>query len=113
MRKCLRKLGKVTETVAVYRLKKMRHHQAVEKLATWRMACGFDRLAEDDNSWVHGTRRPTPEELTASVWSDPKELEDEISMPTRDGSRQRKNSFIQGIEQGTVSFSDEDSTRLK
>ena len=113
VRKCLRKLGKVTETVAVYRLKKMRHHQAVEKLATWRMACGFDRLAEDDDSWVHGTCLPTPEEHTASVWSDPKELEDEISMPTRDGPRLRKNSFSQGIEQGTVSFSDEDFARLK
>ena len=90
----------------------MRHLQAVEKLATWRRACGFDRLAEDDDSCVHGTRLPTPEELIASVWSDPKELEDKISMPTRDGSRQRKNSFIQRIEQGTVSFSDEDFARF-
>ena len=48
-----------------------------------------------------------------SVWSDPKELEDEISMPTRDGPRLRKNSFSQGIEQGTVSFSDEDFAGLK
>ena len=112
-RNYLRKLGKVTETVAAYRLKGMRHLQAVEKLATWKRACGFDRLAEGDDSWVHGTRPSTPEEFAASLWSDLKELDDAISMPTRDGSRQRENSFIQGIEQGTVSFSDEESARIK
>ena len=109
----VREFGKVTETVAAYRLKEMRHLQAVEKLATWRRACGFDRLAEDDDSWVHGTRPPTPEEFTASLWSDLKELKNAISMPTTDGSRQRKNSFIQGIEQGTVTFSNEEFARIK
>ena len=84
--KHLRKLDKVTETVAANRLKKMRHLQAVEKLATWRRACGFDRLAEGDDSWIRGTRPLTPEEFTASLWSDRKELEDAVSMPKRDGS---------------------------
>ena len=93
-RKHLRKLGKVTETVAAYCLKEMRHLQAVEKLATWRRACGLDRLAEGDDSLIHGTRPLTPEQFTASLWSDLKELEDAISMPTRDGSRQRKKRFI-------------------
>ena len=41
-RKYLRKLGKVTETVAVYQLEKMKNLQAVEKLATWRRAHGYD-----------------------------------------------------------------------
>ena len=41
-RKHLRKLGQVTETVAAYRLKAMRHLQTVEKLATWRMTHGHD-----------------------------------------------------------------------
>ena len=35
-RKRLRKLGKVMETVAAYRLKEMKHFQAMQKLATWR-----------------------------------------------------------------------------
>ena len=74
VRKYLRKLGKVTETVAAYRIKEMKHLQAVEKLATWRRACGFDPLAEGDDSCVHGTRPPTPEEFTADLWSDLKEL---------------------------------------
>ena len=81
----------------------MRHLQAGEKLDTWKRACGFDRLAEGDDSWVYGT----PEKFTASLWSNLKELEKAFSMPTMDRSRQRKNSFIQGIEQGTVSFLDD------
>ena len=41
-RKHLRKLGKVTETVTAYRLKELKYLQAIEKLSTWRGACGFD-----------------------------------------------------------------------
>ena len=37
-RKHLRKVGKVAETVAAYRLKEMKNLQAAEKLATWRRA---------------------------------------------------------------------------
>ena len=48
-RKRLRKLGKVMETVAAYRLRKMKNLQAVEKLATWRRAHGYDRVEADDN----------------------------------------------------------------
>ena len=40
-RKRLRKLGKVMETVATYRLRKMKNLQAVDKLATWRRAHGL------------------------------------------------------------------------
>ena len=40
-------------------------------------------------------------------------MEDAISIPSRDGSRQRKKSFSRGIEQGTVSFSNEQFARLK
>ena len=50
-RKRLRKLGKVMETVSAYRLKKLKHFQATEKLATWRRTYGYDR----DDSWMHGT----------------------------------------------------------
>ena len=105
-RKRLRKLGKVTETIAAYRLKEMTHLQAVEKLATWRGACGFDRLVEGDGSWVHGTRPPTPEEFTPSLWSDLKELKDAISMP-----RQKVRNLISKIEQGKVS--DEEFAMIK
>ena len=114
VQKHLRKLGKVTETVAAYRLKKLKHLQAVEKLATWRRACSFDRLAEVDDSWIHGSRPPTPKEFTASLWSDLKELENAISMPVRDGSWQRAKRFVDELkQQGTVSLSDEEFAMLK
>ena len=51
-RKRLRKLGKVMETVAAYRLKELKHFQAMEQLATWRRTHDYDR----DDSWMHGTR---------------------------------------------------------
>ena len=102
-RKHLRKLGKVIETVAAYRLKEMKHLQVIEKLATWRRACGFDRLAEGDDSWVYGPRPLTPEEFAASLWSDPKELKDAIAMPVRDESRHKVRNLISEIEQGKVS----------
>ena len=69
-RKHLRKLGKVTETVAAYRLKEMKHLQAVDKLATWRRTQGYDRIADDDNQWASRPLPPTPEEFTASLWSE-------------------------------------------
>ena len=92
----------------------MKSLQAVEKLATWRRACGFDQLAEGDDSWIHGTRPLTPGEFTTSLRSDLKALKDAISMPSvKDGFSQRKKSLIQGAEQGTVSFLDEHFARLK
>ena len=112
-RKHLQKLGRVMKTVAAHRLKELKQLQAVGKLATWRRTCGFDRLAEGDDSWVHGPLPLTPEYLTVSLWSDLKELKNAISMPVRDGSRQREKSFIEGIEQGTVSFSDDKFAMIK
>ena len=35
-RKHLRKLSKIMETVAAYRLKELKHFQAMKKLTTWR-----------------------------------------------------------------------------
>ena len=49
----LRKLGKVMETVAAYRLKELNHFQAIEQLATWRKTYGYDR---DDS----GSTAPVP-----------------------------------------------------
>ena len=36
----------VMKTVAPHRLKELQHLQAVEKLATWRTARGFDRVTD-------------------------------------------------------------------
>ena len=84
-RKTRRKLAKVTETVAAYRLKEMKDLQALERLATWRRMYGFDRVADGEDSWFHGPRSlpPTPEEITASLWFDLQELKGAISMPAR------------------------------
>ena len=73
-RKHLRKLGRVMKTVVAHRLKEPTHLQAVEKLATWTRTYGLDRLADGDDSWVHGPLPPTPEHITASLWSDLNEL---------------------------------------
>ena len=80
-RKRLRKLGKVMETVAAYRLKELQHFQAMEQLTTWRRIHGYDR----DDSWMHGTRPLSPQEFTSSLWTDLQELKDAISMPGRAG----------------------------
>ena len=110
-RKHLRKLGRVIKIVATHRLKELRHLQAVEKLATWRRTCGFDRLADGDDSWVHRNLPTTPEQIAASLWADLKELKYAISMSGKDGSRQKVGSFISEIEQGTVS--DEEFARIE
>ena len=104
-RKHLRKLGKIMKTVADHRLKKLKYLHAVEKLATWRRTYGFDRHADGNNHWVQGPLPPTPEQITASLWSYLKELKDAILMSGKDGLRQK--SFSNEIGQGTVSFTDQ------
>ena len=84
-RKRLRKLGKVMETVAAYRLKELQHFQAREYLATWRRTHSYDR----DDSWMHGSRPLSPQELTASLWSDLQKLKDAFSMSGRARPRQK------------------------
>ena len=106
-RKHLRKLGRVTSTVAAHCLIELTHLQAVEKLATWRTTYGFDRLADGDDSWIHGPHPPTPEQFTTSLWSDLNALKDAISMSVEGGVSQRAKRFIQEIDQGTVSFTDQ------
>ena len=44
---------------------------------------------------------------------DLKELKDTTSMSSKDGSSQRAKSFIKEIEQGTMSFTDEEFARIK
>ena len=110
-RKHLRKLGRVIKTVAAHRLKELTYLQAIEKLATWRRTHGFDRIAEGDNQRVNRPLPPTPEQITASSWSDLNELIDPVSLSGKDGSRQKVRRFINEIEQGTVS--DEELARIK
>ena len=78
--KRLRKLIMIRKTVATHRLKELRHLRAVEKLATWRRIYGFDRLEDVNDQWVHGPLRPTPEQTTASMWSDLNALKDATSV---------------------------------
>ena len=111
--KRLRKLGMMRKTVATYRLKELRHLHAVEKLATWRRTYGFDRLEDGDDHWVHGPLPPTPEPITASLWSDLNALKDAVSMSGKERSRQKVKSFINELSRGTVSFTDEKFARLK
>ena len=99
-RKSRRVLTKVTETVAAYRLKEMKDLQALEKLATWRSMNGFDRVADGEDNWFHGPRSlpPTPQEFTASLWSDLQELKDAISMPARTTPCQKTKEILDGLK---------------
>ena len=100
------------ETVATHRLKELRHLHTLEKLAT-RRTYDFDRIEGGDDLWVHGPFPPTPEQITASMWSDLNALKDAISMSGKDWSRQKVTSFIDEIGRGTVSFTDEEFAMLK
>ena len=93
-------LAKVTETVAAYRLREMKDLQVREKLATWRRMNGFDRVADGEDNWSHGPRSlpPTPEEFTASLWSEVNALKDAISMPARDRPWQKTMEFVDGLK---------------
>ena len=70
------KLTKVTETVAAYHLREMRNLQEVGELATWRRACGYDRIAADDNKWAGRPLPLTPEQFTQILWSELNALRD-------------------------------------
>ena len=111
--KRLRKLDRVMKTVATHHLKELKHLQAAEKLATWRRTYGFDRLADGDNNWVIGPLPPTPEQITASLWADLKELKDAMSLSGKDGSRQKVKSFINELGRGTMSFTDGEFVMIK
>ena len=103
-----RKLGRVMGIVAAHHIQKMRDLLAFEKLATWRRMNGFDRVVHGEDTWFHGPRAlpPTPQEFSASLWTDLHELKDAISMP-----RQKVSNFINALQQGKVS--DEEFAVLK
>ena len=65
------------------------------------MICGFTVLP------------PTPEQITASMWSKLNALKDATSMSGKDGSRQKVKSFINELDRGTVSFTDVEFAVLK
>ena len=92
--KRLRKLGMIRKNDATHRFKELRHLRGVEKLATWRRTYGFDRLEDGGDQWVSGPLPLTPEQITASMWADLKELKDAISMSGKERSRQRVKSFF-------------------
>ena len=87
-------LANITETVAAYRLREMKYFQAREQHATWRRTHGYDR----DDSWMHGTLPLSPQEFTASLWSDLQDLKDVISMPARARPWQKTMEFLDGLK---------------
>ena len=101
-RKHRQKLAKVTEIVAAYLLREVKKLQAREQLATWRRTHGYDR----DDSWMHGTLLLSPQEFTASLWSELNALRDAVSMAEGDRFSPRAESFIKKIGQGTVNSTD-------
>ena len=93
-------LAKITETVAAYRLRQMKYLQTLEKLATYRRMNGFDRVADGEDNWFHGSRSLplTPQEFTASLWSEVNALKDAISMPARTRPWQKTMEFVKGLK---------------
>ena len=80
----------------------MKNLQAVEELATWRKTHGYNQ----DESWMHGTLPLSPQEFTASLWSDLQDLKEAISMTEGDRFSPQAKSFIKKIGQGTVNSTD-------
>ena len=81
-----RKLGRVMGIVAAHRLEQMREFLAYQELATWSRMNDFVQIVEDGENWsyVHRSLPPTPEQYTASLWSEVNALKNAISMPTED-----------------------------
>ena len=104
--KHIRKLGVLRKTVATRRLKKLRHLYALEKLATWRRSI-------IDGQWIYGPLPPTPEQTTASMWAEVYTLKKVILISGKKRSKQRVESFINKLEQGTASLTDEEFATLK
>ena len=76
----------VTKAVDAIRLENVREFLAYQQLATWRRMNGFDRVANDKKKWFRGHRSlpHTPEQYTASLWSEVDALKEAISMPAED-----------------------------
>ena len=62
---------------------------------------------------IHTYVPPTPEQTTTNMWAKVNALKKAISMPGKDRSRQKVESFINKLEQGTASLTDEDFDRLE
>ena len=101
-----RKLGRVMGIVADHRLQRLQHFQAVEQLATWRRAYGYNRIEADDNQRASRPLSLTPEQFTQSLWSELNALKDADSMPEGDIFSPRAKSFIKEIRQGTLNSTD-------
>ena len=98
----------VTKAVDAVRLENVRELLAYQQLATWRRMDGFDRVANDEKNWFSGHRSLplTPEQYTASLWSEVDALKDAISMP-----RQKVRNLMNAIDQDKSS--DEEFANLR
>ena len=76
----------VTKAVDAIRLENVREFLAYQQLATWRRMNGFDRVANDEKKWLgdHRSLPLTPEQYTATLWSEVDALKEAISMPAED-----------------------------
>ena len=100
-------------TVATHRLKKKKKIRVVKTLAAWRRSYGYDRCDIHHGQWIHSPLPPTPEKTAASMWADVNSLRKEISISEKERSKQRVESFLNDLEQGTASVTDEEIARLK
>ena len=62
---------------------------------------------------VHSLLPPTWEETTPSMWANVNALKKEISLSEKERSKQRVESFLDELEGGIASFTDEEFVRPK
>ena len=101
------------KTVVTHRLKKLKYLRTVEKLTAWRRCHGFHRCDVHDGQWFHSSLPPTPEETTVSMLADVKTLKKETSLSGKERSWQRIQNFLNELEGGAASLTDEGFTRFK
>ena len=96
-----RKLGTVMGIVAAHRFQQMKDLRTFEKLVTRRKMNGFDRVADGEDNWFHGSRSlpPTPEEYAADLWCKVNELKNPISMPAKTRPWQKTMGFVDGLKE--------------
>ena len=62
---------------------------------------------------MRGTRSLAPEESTGSLWEEVNALMEAISMSGRARPWERTKNFLDGLEQGTTTLTDEELVMLK
>ena len=104
-------LARVTKTVDVHRLEKMRELLAFEKLATFRRMNGFDRNVDREYDWR--SLPPMPQEFCASLRLELQKLKDATSMPAESTVTRPWQKTIDFVDRLKGKLPDEELAMIK